>query len=426
MLDREQLKIWLVTVGEPLPVPGETARLWRCGLIARELASRGHAVTWWSSTFDHVRKLHLPADVHECTVLGSVRLRLLHGIAYRRNVSVARLVNHYQVAREFMVKALACGERPDLIVASFPTIELADASVQLADRFGVPCVIDVRDLWPDIFVSATPVGLRGLARLALAPYFRATKRAISNATALMAVSSRYLDWGVAHAGRARREGDRVFPLGYEPVAPSPDDVACAQRLVGQQAPGQLLAVFAGSFGRTYDLSTVIEAARRLDAEGKSRWSFILCGTGEREAAWREQSAGLAHVVFTGLLSAGQLAAVMALSRIGLAAYAAGAPQGIPNKLIEYTAAGLPVVGSLQGEASELMRQEDFGLTYEAGSPDSLIGALQSLERDPARFATMARCALAVYDRQFSAGRVFSGMADSLYALASGGVSVDGK
>lgn len=40
--------------------------------------------------------------------------------------------------------------------------------------------------------------------------------------------------------------------------------------------------------------------------------------------------------------------------MGLAAYARGAPQGVPNKVIEYMAAGLAVVTSLSGETREII------------------------------------------------------------------------
>ena len=47
--------VWLVTIGEPLPVEAGSRAL-RCRLLARELARRGHDVIWWTSDFDHFAK----------------------------------------------------------------------------------------------------------------------------------------------------------------------------------------------------------------------------------------------------------------------------------------------------------------------------------------------------------------------------------
>jgi len=54
------MKIWLVTIGEPVPVhEGVRDRLCRTGYFAHLLANHGHNVVWWTSTFDHFRKKHL-------------------------------------------------------------------------------------------------------------------------------------------------------------------------------------------------------------------------------------------------------------------------------------------------------------------------------------------------------------------------------
>src|SRR6188474_514837 len=81
------MNIWLVTVGEPLPMDGKgTDRLYRAGILATLLARHGHRVTWWTSTFDHVRKAQrFPTDTSHRLDNG-VELKLLHGCGYSRNV----------------------------------------------------------------------------------------------------------------------------------------------------------------------------------------------------------------------------------------------------------------------------------------------------------------------------------------------------
>jgi len=39
-----RLSIWLITVGEPLPIEGNRDRLWRTGLLAETFTGRGHDV----------------------------------------------------------------------------------------------------------------------------------------------------------------------------------------------------------------------------------------------------------------------------------------------------------------------------------------------------------------------------------------------
>lgn len=411
------MKVWLVTVGEPLPLPGEDARLWRCGLLAKTLMMRGHQVVWWTSTFDHIRKRYFGIDRNgEQIVLGGVRLRGLHGLAYDRNLSVRRLFNHAQLSVQFDRQASAAQPRPDVIVTSFPTIELSWVAARLAGHWGCPLVVDVRDLWPDIFLDAVPRMLRLPARALLAPYFAMTRTVMREARSLVAVSRRYLDWGLAVAGRAVRPADGVFPLGYEPSEPDERDREEVRRQMGCR-DGDIVAVFAGSFGRTYDLVTVIRAAGVLQSSGVENLRFVLCGTGERERELRALAQGLPNVVFTGLLSARRLAAVFERSAFGLAAYERDAPQGIPNKLIEYSCAGLAIVSSLAGEAEDLIGSAGCGVSYLAGDHAGLVMQMRRMLLNPEGVAQMRRRSGELYRSRFAATDVYALMADHVERVA---------
>lgn len=404
------MHLWLVTVGEPLPGSSGGSRLWRTGMLAQELVRRGHEVTWWTSRFDHFRKIFFgPPD----SSTWPLTIRFLEGCAYRRNVSFARLLNHCQIARDFRNRSRATAA-PAIILCSFPTIELAAQAVSYGREVGVPVVLDVRDLWPDVFVDVVTPRARWLPRLALAPYFKATRAAFRNASAVVAVSRGYLDWGLRHAGRAQRAADQVFPLGYEfPDADVPSRSQAHEMLSGFGIqPGRITCLFAGTFGRTYDLEPVLHTATRLAARGDDRFQFVICGDGERAAHWRARAAGLAQVIFTGWLEQRLMRAALVASDIGLAAYAAGAPQGIPNKVIEYLAAALPVVSSLAGESEALLREHQCGRSYDPNRPESLLDALIFLS-DPLVQKRFARSARTTFDAHFRAECVYARLADHL-------------
>jgi glycosyltransferase involved in cell wall biosynthesis len=137
-------------------------------------------------------------------------------------------------------------------------------------------------------------------------------------------------------------------------------------------------VFIGTFGRTYDLSTVISAARELNRQGDDQIQFVLCGHGERADEWRRAAAGLKNVVFPGWVDAAQWTYLQGLRTVGLAAYARNAPQSIPNKLFEYMSGGAPVLSSLQGEGAQFLKENSCGLTYMPGDPASFLSALADL------------------------------------------------
>ncbi len=413
------MRVWLTELTEPLPIaPG--ARLMRCGILAQTLAQQGHDVLWWSSAFDHSGKAYrtVATGVEIIPVVANYRIRLLPGPPYRRNVSLARVRHHRAVARAFAQRA---GQEsvPDLIVCSLPTLEVTEAAVRYALVHEVPVVVDVRDLWPDAFLTIAPASLRGMLRLLLRTEFRRAQFVLHHAAAILGVSAQYLEWGVRYAGRAPTERDAVFPLGYPHLEHSTDEVERARLDLAAAGvdPSKTICCFVGSFGRTYDLLPVLTAARQLNGAGWTQVQFVIAGDGERAAEWRSRAAGLPNVVFTGWLSATAIAALLTMAGVGVAAYATGAPQGLPNKVFEYMSAGLPVLSSLHGETERLLAESGCGLTYEASDPESFSTALQGLLENPQQRTEMGRRALERFRSGFAASAIYQHLASHLIGIA---------
>ena len=93
-----RLNIWLITVGEPLPLSESRARLWRTGTLARLLVSRGHKVTWWTSTVDHFTKEYFARSNASVQIDDNLELQFLHGELYRKNISISGFATTHRSA----------------------------------------------------------------------------------------------------------------------------------------------------------------------------------------------------------------------------------------------------------------------------------------------------------------------------------------
>ena len=404
------MRVWLITVGEPLPTDGDKVRLLRTGILAGLLDTAGHQVVWWSSSFNHTAKRQRFHEDATLRVSPRLEIKLLHAPGYERNISARRIVHHRRIARKFA--AAATREMPpDVILCSFPTIELSKAATDYGNARGIPVVVDVRDLWPDTFINVVPKPVRPLARLLLLAMLRDARKALQRSDSLVGVSDGYLEWGLRRANRERRKTDRVFPLGYERVCVTEEELQNAEiKLRGQGVdPSKIICWFVGVFGRTYDLATVIDAVRDLRADLSDKIQFVFCGNGEYRREWMARSADIDCIVFPGWIDAAELAYLMEVSSIGLAAYAPGAPQGLSNKIFEYLCAGLPILSSLCGETESLLSRYQCGLTYRAGDKRSFEQVLLSVVADSGQRKQMGRNSRTLFEEQFSTDRIYGGM-----------------
>ena len=401
------MRAWVIQTGEPLPIDGEAPRLLRTGLLAQQLADRGHEVTWWCSTFNHWTKAHRYAIDTTVDVSPGYRLRLLHSPGYRRNVSLARIVDHRILATRFR-DAMKREARPDVILSSFPTVEMSEAAAVYGNSNNVPVIIDVRDLWPDAFLNLVPAPVRALGKLLLFGMYRQTRDALARSDAIVGVSESYLRWALNKAHRERGQNDAVFPLSYERSSPSAHELRQADRKLRNSGvdPERVVCWFIGTFGRTYDLRTVIDVARTLHEKQDYRAQFVLSGDGGRLDHYRELATGLPNVVFTGWVNSTEIEWLMSIADIGLAAYVRDAPQSLPNKLFEYLSAGLPILSSLGREADELLDSNGCGFTYEPDNPASLFDHLLRLLDNPRLLKAMSSAARQTFDTKYSGTRVY--------------------
>lgn len=418
------MNVWLVTIGEPVPV-GEAAadRLHRTGALAHYLAARGHQVIWWTSTFDHFRKKHWFEDDAVLRPCESLEIRLLHGRGYRSTISIARLRDHRLIARKFARAAAAESMIPDVIVAGLPTIELSLEAVRYGRARGVPVVVDARDMWPDIFVDAAPKPARPVARLLLRPLFGQARQAFAGATAIIGPTDGFVVWGLQRAGRERTDWDRAFPFAYELQSPKAEAIARAEAYWDEQglpaSGGPPVACFVGTLGRQLDLQTVLKAARLLAGAG-APWRFVLCGLGDRLESYRQEARDLPNVVFPGWVDKAQIYVLLRRAAIGLDPL----PDRydflvhINNKAVEYLSAGLPVVSTpARGVLAELLLHQGCGASYNYGDADGLAELLGRLAGDPDRLAAMRSAARRTFAERFTAEKVYGGMEAYLMELA---------
>ncbi|MBY0501470.1 MAG: glycosyltransferase family 4 protein [Alphaproteobacteria bacterium] len=402
------MRVWIIKTGENIPFEGETVRPMRAGLLSKMLVENGHEVTWWVSSVNHFTKTIYPQSSEtNLTLPCGTKLIFLKSILYTKNISLRRFINHFGIASQF--KKMACQlPKPDIVICCFPTIELSYNAVNFCKKNNIPILIDIRDLYPDVYINLFPSVLRIFAKLLFFPMTWMTTKTMKEATGLTAISNTYLKWGLGFANRTQHKYDGVFPLSYpqndENTLPDTEFVNRLKKLKNKK-----IALYVGSFVSSIDLETVIQAARLLQERKIDDYHFVLCGDGKYKDQWETLAKGLHNVTFMGWVNSQQIAWLARRSWVGLGAYKKDALMSFPNKIFEYMSFGLPILFSLKGETQCFLEENDCGLYYESGNPESLINHLQYLNASPDRRDHMGLAGLQLYKEKYSPPLVYGNM-----------------
>lgn len=419
----ESLTIWLLQTGEPLHIDRGNPRPMRAMNLANALVAAGHKVVLWSSSFYHQEKRHRVSGSERIAVSPALEIRLIASPGYQRNIGPGRLWDHAVLARNLARELNKETEVPNVAFIGYPPIETAAVMARWLAVRNVPCMVDVKDQWPSIFIEALPAPLKPLGRIVLAPYFYYGRRAMRDATALSAMAEGFLQWAAGFAGRSVNHLDRVVPLTMPTGQVSPTELEDAGHWWDQQgikADGTQRICFVGSHSPAFDIDPVCEAANSMARAGNA-CQFVFCGEGANSPAWREKMAGLTNVFFPGWIDRTKVEALALRSSAALAPYhnSEDFVMSIPNKVIDSLALGLPVLSPLHGEVERLIFDSRIGMSYGAATGKTLTQCIEYLATTPGLRDELSGNALQLFQEQFSFETVYGGLVRHLELLAQG-------
>ena len=356
--------------------------------LARHMVRNGHGVTVVTSQVSYLTG----KDEAAAGRRGMVVKERVEGVDVWRvrpfgalhRTFVTRVINF----ASFMLAATVAAWRVpgvDLVMGTSPPIFQGLSALVVARLKRVPLVFEVRDLWPDFAVEMGVLRNRLLIAGA-----RWLERFLYRQARLLVVNSPAY---VVHiAAKGVPESDIAFvPNGvdvamFDPAA----DGAHIRRQLGLE--GKVVALYAGAHGQANDLTTLLEAAQRIQAQGRGEVAFVLVGDGREKpnliACAREL--GLTNVHFVDAQPKARMPEFLAAADVCVAIL-----QNIPmftttypNKVFDYMAAGRPVVLAIDGVIRQVVEEGGAGVFVPPGDPAALAEAVLRLASDPEGCARM--------------------------------------
>jgi len=392
--------IWLLQISEPLPFDKDAKKL-RTAFLADHLMDRGHSIVWWASAFNHLRKRWYFDQDTEVKVKDKLIIKTLKGIGYSKNISLSRLLDHRIIARKFR-KCAPGTDRPDIIVCSMPSYDLAYEAVVYARKREIPILVDIRDQWPDNFLDAFPAPVKKLVRLALSSEFAMLKTLLKDTDGLISMTSSLLEWGLNNGGRAKTWRDQVFYLGGEQgKLPLQSEIHNNLDFL-PKLQGNLVVTFIGTFASYHNPEIVIDCAKVL---AKKNICFILAGDGELGEYLKAKALNLEKVFFPGWMNQTEITTLLKHSHVGIC------PSGhlktklfFPNKVFSYFSEGLPVITSFEGELAEVI--DSFSIGFRYNDLAGLVKAVTCLHEDRQLLAMMKSTVKRVFEERFNTGLIY--------------------
>jgi glycosyltransferase involved in cell wall biosynthesis len=402
------MKVWLLTTGEPLPIDDNSPRLLRTGIFANQLTQAGHNVTWWSATFDHYAKKHRYNVTINQQLASNYKLILLHSKGYRHNISIDRIIDHKQVAEEFTLLSKK-EEKPDIIVSSYPTPDLCMAAIQYGKENNVPIIVDVRDLWPEVFVDVAPKMAKPIAQLILKPLFNKANKIFKNATGIVALTKGFLDISLEKSKRKQQSVDGVFPLGYVKPEIQVGEITKAKEFWQKLGvdTNKFIVCFFGSIGHHSDFDTIIESCQSLN-KCNVKVQFVICGSGDKTEYYKKMSEDIEGMIFPGFVNKTQIQSLMQMAHAGIIPYLStlNYQNNITNKAIEYLCGGLPILTGLDGFFGDWVEEQACGFRYQNHHPESLINLIELMIAEPQKRMERSHNALNLYENSFRSDQVY--------------------
>jgi glycosyltransferase involved in cell wall biosynthesis len=352
------MKVWIINpYGN---IPGENWRPHRSYTVAKTFEADGCDVTYWISNMDHRSKF----ERKEKEIIDDkLIIKIVPSSKYSEHISISRVKFEINFIKHFRLLAEKEETKPDLIIIGEPSLFVSFNFIKYVKKHNVKFVLDVVDIWPELFKLVLPKILQPIHKLIFLPFYLKRSWFIKKANGILSVSKAYLKI-------ATDINDKVpSKIVYWGVDLNSFNVE--NRIENNKLTANI--IYAGTLGDNYDVQSIINCAKRVQEQNLDV-HFYIAGDGNLRQFVIDsiEQYNLTKTTYLGRISPEELVSYYQKCQLALSTYSRESTVSMPIKAFDYFAAGLPLLNSLGMDLGEMVLEHNLGLNYEPGNSNDLF------------------------------------------------------
>lgn len=297
---------------------------------------------------------------------------------------VKNLVDYYINLRRFCKKKKA----PDIILASSPHLLSLIAGIRIAGQKKIPCICEIRDLWPDALFYVGRIRKQSvIGRILLAVehwiYRKADALIFTKEGDIQYLEEKKWLSDASARGVDRKKcfyinnGINMEDFHYNKQNHQLDDP--------ELRSDKFKIIYTGAVRKINNLDLIIEAAAILQKE--TDILFLIYGTGNRreQLEKRVRDLNLTNIQFKGRIEKKYVPYTLSCASLNLLHYSNvlynWSRGNSSNKLFEYMAAGKPILSTIEMGYSPIKKYQ-CGLEVRSPAPETIAAAILKIRNLP--------------------------------------------
>lgn len=288
--------------------------------------------------------------------------------------------NLFSVAKEY----IKLNGKPDVILASSVHPLTMVAGIQIAKNLGIPCICEVRDLWPEAIFSFNKAKEKSLLGRVLTAgehwiYKKADALIFTKEGDTDYISEK--KWDTGQGGNIDLKKCHYINNGVDLKA---FEISSSENKVEDEdlSTGKFNVVYIGTIRPVNNVGNLMDAASILQNEKEIQ--FLIYGDGNQKEMLEKRvgDENLTNVKMKGFVDKRFIPYILSKSSVNILNYSQTQYNwtrgNSSNKLFEYMASGKPIISTVKMGYSILYKYK-CGIELDSSTPEKLVSAILEMK-----------------------------------------------